>query len=154
MWGRLFGALCIGDIFPSSPSTGTCTLSASWFDSGYMFLRQFGGFLEIPSFSSRRLASDPRSILRCLWILVLLGDDFRKLWVHSLRLWIRAFASVYGAFTEFHTFSTFVDSDSVFFVPIDSGSHLLGSYSAGALTTSFGKTLGHGVLAGGHDICV
>ena len=74
-------------------------------------------------------------------MLVLLGDDF---------LWIRAFASVYGAFTEFHTFSTFVDSDSVFFVPIDFGSHLLGSYSAGALTTSFGKTLGHGVLAGGH----
>ena len=52
-------------------SSGTCSLSASslrpaWFDSGYMFLRQFGGNYEIPATSTRRLASDPRSILRCL----------------------------------------------------------------------------------------
>ena len=43
--------------FSSNPSAVTCTLFASWFDSGCMFIRQFWRELVNSSFSARRLAS-------------------------------------------------------------------------------------------------
>ena len=59
-------------------------LCPAWFDSGYMFLRQFGGYWEIPVFFYAKVGP----ILR------------------SLVLWIHAVASVHGGFYRISHIST------------------------------------------------